>query len=227
MDNQKELWIVANWKSNKTLQEAIEWVEFVGPKIERRENIKVVVCPQFTQLEEVKKAIMVSGYPLLVGAQDLSPFEEGPFTGEESAKDLVQFVSLVILGHSERRKNFGETDEMVAEKVKQAIEVGITPLVCIQQTNTPIPKECKMIAYEPIYAISTSGPDARPETPQNAQEVAKKVKESFPEALVLYGGSVDESNVKAFIQQENINGVLVGGASLDSEKFLKLTEACY
>ncbi len=218
----KELWIIANWKSNKTLQEALEWVEFVGPKIERRENIQVVVCPQFTQLEEIKKAIMVGSYPLLVGAQDLSPFNEGPFTGEESAKDLAQFVSLVILGHSERRNNFGETDEMVTQKVKQANEARITPLVCIQGLETPIPDGAKLVAYEPIFAIGTGNP----ETPQNAEGVAKEVKKGM-EISVVYGGSVDAENVAAFVAQDSINGVLVGGASLDAEKFVKIVEACY
>lgn len=215
----KNIWIIANWKSNETLKEALEWISFVGPKIERRDNLKVVVCPTYTAIEEVKKAVLVGNYPLMVGAQDLSPFEEGSYTGEEAAVILKQFVDLSLIGHSERRQNFGETPEMVAKKVIQAKEHDIIPLVCVQGKDTPVPEGVKLIAYEPIFAIGTGHPD----TPQDANEVAK----SFNGVEVLYGGSVTSENVKAFLQQDNINGVLVGGASLNSEEFLKIVEATY
>src|SRR3989344_4007562 len=140
----KNIWIIANWKSNKTIKEAIEWIDFVGSKIEKRPNIKVVVCPSFIDIEEVKKTILVGNFPLLVGSQDLSPYDAGAYTGEEAASILKQFVDLSILGHSERRQNFGETDEMVVQKVKQAIDHQITPLVCVQNESTPIPENCKL-----------------------------------------------------------------------------------
>lgn len=215
----KNIWIIANWKSNETLKEALEWVSFVGPKIERRDNLKVCVCPTYTAIEEVKKAILVGNYPLMVGAQDLSPFEEGAYTGEEAASILKQFVDLAILGHSERRQNFEETDEMVAKKVKQALDHQIIPLVCVQGKDTPVPEGVKLIAYEPIFAIGTGNPD----TPQNANDVAK----SFAGAEILYGGSVTSENAKAFLQQDHINGVLVGGASLEPEEFTKIVEVSY
>lgn len=215
----KNIWIIANWKSNETLKEALEWVSFVGPKIERRDNLKVCVCPTYTAIEEVKKAILVGNYPLMVGAQDLSPFEEGAYTGEEAASILKQFVDLAILGHSERRANFGETDEIIAKKVKQAFDHQIIPLICVQGKDTPVPEGVKLIAYEPIFAIGTGHPD----TPQNANDVAK----NFAGAEILYGGSVSSENAKAFLQQEHINGVLVGGASLEPEEFTKIVEVSY
>ena len=98
--DKKNLWIIANWKSNKTISEALQWIDYVGPRLERRESIKVVVCPPFTDVEEVKKAVMVGGYPLIVGVQDLSPFEEGAYTGEEAAGIMKDFIELAILGHS-------------------------------------------------------------------------------------------------------------------------------
>ncbi|MBI4039787.1 triose-phosphate isomerase, partial [Candidatus Daviesbacteria bacterium] len=121
----KQIWIVANWKSNETIKQALEWIGTVGPEIENRPNVKVVVCPTFIAIEEVKKAVKVGNFPIMVGAQDLSPFEVGPYTGEEAAALLQDVVDLAIIGHSERRANFSETDEMVAKKVEEALKYNI------------------------------------------------------------------------------------------------------
>lgn len=212
-------WIVANWKSNKIISEALAWIDEVGPKLPRRENLKVAVCPVFTAVEEVKKAVLVGNYPILVGAQDLSPFEDGPYTGEESARILSELVDLVILGHSERRQNFGETDEMVAEKVAQAKKFNIIPLVCVQNENIPVPEGVTLVAYEPVFAIGTGSPD----TPADAARVAEILQGKSQDNLsVLYGGSVTSENAKPFLQQENLAGLLIGGASLDPAEFLKI-----
>lgn len=217
-------WIIANWKSNKTISEALAWIDEVGPKLSRRENLKVVVCPPFTDIEEVKKTVLVGNYPIIVGAQDISPYDNGSYTGEESARILSEIVDLAILGHSERRQNFGETDQMVAEKVIQAKQFNITPLVCVQDENTPLPEGVKLIAYEPVFAIGTGNPD----TPDNAERVASILKgKSQEDMAVLYGGSVTSENAKAFLQQENISGLLVGKASLDPGEFVKIIEIAY
>ena len=218
----KNIWIVANWKSNKTIAEALDWVGQVGPKIEKRENVKVVVCPSFVDVEEVKKAIMVGNYPLIVGSQDLSPYDAGEYTGEEAARILKDVIDFAILGHSERREKFSETDEMIAEKVKQALDNNITPLVCVQDKNTPVPEGTKLVAYEPIFAIGTGKPDS----PENAQELASELKKKHGEEIeVLYGGSVTSENVKHFINEDGISGVLVGKASLDPDEFIKIVES--
>lgn len=219
--NNKRIWIVANWKSNKTISEALAWISEVGPKIPRQENLKVVVCPTFTDIEEVKKAILVGNLPLMVGAQDLSPFEDGPYTGEESARILSELVNLAILGHSERRQNFGETDEVVAEKAKRAGEYHIAPLVCVQGKETPVPEGVKLTAYEPVFAIGTGNPDSA----GNAAEVAVGLKERYGDGLeVLYGGSVTSENAKPFLQRQELSGLLIGGASLSSEEFIKIID---
>ncbi len=219
----KNIWIIANWKSNKTISEALDWVSKVGPKIPKNDNLKVVVCSSFSSLSEIKKTIQVNNFNLMVGSQDLSPFGVGAYTGEEPAAILHEFVDLSILGHSERRKNFGETDEMVVKKVQQAKDNQIIPLICVQDDNTPIPEDCKLVAYEPIWAIGTGTPD----TPESANEVAGKLKQKNGEDLeVIYGGSVDSSNVQSFVKKENISGVLVGNASLDAEEFIKITKEC-
>ncbi|MCR4306323.1 MAG: triose-phosphate isomerase [Candidatus Daviesbacteria bacterium] len=218
----KTLWIVANWKSNKTISEALEWISEVGPKIPRQDNLKVVVCPTFSDLSEVKKAIKVGNFPLLVGAQDLSPFGTGAYTGEEPAELLNQIIDLTILGHSERRENFGETDEMVVKKVNQALDNKIIPLVCVQSEDTPVPSGCQLVAYEPIFAIGTGNPD----TPEHDDKVARSLKEKYGQDLkVLCGGSVNAENINTFIAQDNISGALIGGASLDAQEFVKICQA--
>lgn len=225
----KTIWVVANWKSNKTISEALDWVSKVGPQIPKNDNLKVVVCPTFSCLSELKKAIIVGNFPISLGSQDLSPFEVGAYTGEESADLLKELVDLSILGHSERRKNFSETDEMVAKKVEQALKNNIMPLVCVQSKDTPIPEECKIVAYEPIWAISTglaNTPGAgKADTPEDANKMASIFKQkNNAELEVIYGGSVDSQNVAGFIDQENIHGVLVGNASLDAEEFVKICQ---
>lgn len=220
----KNIWIIANWKSNKTIQEALQWVDVVGPNLERRPNIKVVICPPFTDIEEVKKAVVVGNYPIIVGSQDISPQDSGPYTGEESARILCDLVDIAILGHFERRSEFGETDQMVAQKVEECKKYNITPLVCVQDAKTPVSADVKLVAYEPVFAIGTKDAD----TPDNASYVAKSLKEKYGLDLeILYGGSVTSENAKAFLQQEDLSGLLVGQASLDGEEFLKIVEVAY
>ncbi|MFA5932703.1 MAG: triose-phosphate isomerase [Microgenomates group bacterium] len=217
----KNIWVIANWKSNKNISEAISWVDTVGPQIPGKEALKVVVCPTAICVEEVKKAVLVGGYHLVVGSQDLSSFDEGAYTGEEAARILKDIVDLSILGHSERRQNFKETDETVAQKVNQARQFNIEPLVCVQDENTPVPSGVKLVAYEPIFAIGTGTPD----TPQNADNIAKLLKQKHGEELeVLYGGSVTSENAKAFLSMENISGLLIGKASLEPAEFIKIIE---
>ncbi len=232
----KDIWVIANWKSNKTIAEALEWVSIVGPKIPKRDpesssgqGLKVVVCPTFSCLSEIAKIIKAEGFPMMVGSQDISPFSIGAYTGEEAAPLIKDLVSLSIIGHSERRKNFSETDELVAQKTAQALAAGITTLVCVQGEETPVPQGCKLVAYEPVWAISTGLANTpgvgRVDTPEDANKVAKIFKQKYPDLEVLYGGSVDSSNVKSFVDQLDINGVLVGNASLDALEFVKIVNA--
>lgn len=217
----KNIWIIANWKSNKTIAEALDWVSQVGPQIPKDPELKVVVCPMFSGLSEVKKAITVGNFPLLAGAQDLSAFGLGAYTGEEPAQILNQLISLAILGHSERRQNFGETDQTVAQKVAQAKANQIIPLVCVQSSETPVPNGCQLAAYEPVFAIGTGNPD----TPENANQVAETLKGKYGQNLeVLYGGSITSENIKAFIVQPDISGVLVGKASLNPQEFVRICQ---
>lgn len=225
----KNIWVIANWKSNKTIYEALDWVSKVGPNILRQDNLKIVICPTFSCLSEIKKIIQVNNFPFMLGSQDLSPFSNGAYTGEESANLLKELIDLSILGHSERRKNFHEDDEQVAKKVQQAVNNKITPLVCVQDEQTPVPEGCKLVAYEPIWAISTGLNNTpgvgRADTPEDANQVTGVFKQKYGSSLeVIYGGSVTSQNAKGFITQENISGVLVGNASLDALEFVKICQ---
>lgn len=222
--DEKDIWVIANWKSNKTISEALEWISIVGPRLSKKDNVKVVICVSFSLLSEVKKAITVGNFPLLVGSQDLSEFKSGPYTGEESAQQLKELVSFSIIGHSERRENLHETDQMVAEKVKRANEQGIVGMVCLQEESTPIPPGCSLVAFEPPSAISTSSPSAHADDPSHAVSAAKALKQINSQLRVIYGGSVTPDNAQAFLSEEELSGVLPGAASLDPEKFIKIVE---
>jgi triosephosphate isomerase len=222
MSNMKKLWIIANFKSNLSMQQSIEWIEAVGPQIEQNENIVVGVCPRFSVLSEVAKRVKAGNYPLLVGSQNISPFGEGAYTGEESVSLINEMISFSIIGHSERRTHFAETDEIVAEKTKRAKESEITPLVCVQNAETPVPTGCEKVAYEPVFAIGTGTPD----TPENAEKVAKQLQDMHGEIQILYGGSVNRSNCASFVAQEHIGGLLIGKASMDPQEFVAIVKEC-
>lgn len=217
----KDLWIVANFKSNKNIQQALEWLGYVGPEL-KKSSVKVVVCPTFVCLSEIKKAVMVAGYPILIGAQDISRFDVGAYTGEVAGKLISEFADLVLVGHSERRQNFQETDEIISGKITQAKNSQIKPLLCVQNENTAVFGSVELVAYEPIFAIGTGHPD----TADNASKVAGLLKKDR-QIQVLYGGSVHSKNAEEFLVQESIDGLLVGRASLDPEEFLKIVKIAY
>lgn len=216
----KKLFIVANWKSYKTEAETLTWLEEFMKEYQAvvKENTEVVVCPPFTALSVMKESVLNSRLTLHIGAQDISPFGEGAYTGEVNAKQLQEFCSYVIIGHSERRNYFNESDEMLEKKVQMAETSGITPIYCVQGKDTSVPNGVKIVAYEPVFAIGTGQPD----TPENANEVAKQIKDSKNVPYVLYGGSVKPENITSFIAMEHIDGVLIGGASLHADAFAEM-----
>lgn len=218
----KKIWIIANFKSNLSLQQSVEWVENVGSKLERNENIVVGVCPRAAVLSEVAKTVKVGGYPLLVGSQNVSPFDVGAYTGEDPASLLKELAAFSLIGHSERRNNLAETDQMVADKVKLVKQAEMTPLVCVQDAQTPIPSGCSLVAYEPVFAIGTGTPD----TPENANKVAKQLREMHGDVDILYGGSVKKENCAQFVREEFISGLLIGKASLDPAEFIAIVNEC-
>lgn len=218
----KKTFIIANWKSNKTILQAEEWFRTINnsPVTFGKEEEAVIVCAPFTLLPKVKELTVNCKLSIVVGAQNISPFEEGAYTGEVSAKQIKEFADYVIIGHSERRKNFLESDEMLFKKVELAKQHGLIPIFCVQGEATQVPKDVEIVAYEPVFAIGTGNSD----TPESATKIAKQIKENTGVTAVLYGGSVTSKNVKEFTQMPDIDGVLVGGSSLDAKEFCTIIQ---
>ncbi len=219
----KKLLIVANLKSYKTEDEAKEWLKVFEKIKDSDEDLsgkEIVICPSFTLLSLFHSCILDNNLPVKVGAQNVSPFDEGAYTGEVNAKQIKDFTELVLVGHSERRKNFNETDTELIKKVELSLEYGLKPVFLVQGSDNLIPQGIEIIAYEPIFAIGTGTPD----TPENANQIASAIKSKNNTYQILYGGSVTSENVKSFTSMPNINGVLVGGASLDAEEFIKIIQ---
>jgi triosephosphate isomerase len=217
----KKLLIVANWKSNKTSVEATKWLDGIQSsefRVQNQENKQAIICPPFTLLPQLSAEIKKAQLPFKLGAQNISTFDEGAFTGEINGKQIKEFAEYVLIGHSERRQNLGETPDMIEKKVVMANKYGLIPILCVQNESTPIPSGVTIVAYEPPSAIGSGKPD----TPENAEKVIQTIKENHTITSVLYGGSVTDENVAAFTQMQNIDGVLIGGASLEPTKFLQI-----
>ncbi len=244
--------IAANWKMNKGIKESVSFINEFKNYVKGIKNAEILICPPFTSLFEVKKAIKDTNISL--GAQNMHFEERGAFTGEISALMLKDAgCEYVILGHSERRQYFNETNEVISKKIKSALKNMLKPVLCIgetleQRNNNETMKiiesqlaECLenineqevkniAIAYEPVWAIGT-GKNA---TPGQAEEVHKFIKELLSKmynkkisdaARIIYGGSMKPENAKELLSMPNINGGLVGNASLDAKSFAEICNA--
>ena len=243
--------MAANWKMYKTPQQAQEFLRAFLPLVEGHTRDEIAICPPYVCLPAVVEAL--AGQSIAVGAQNLHWEKEGAYTGEVSAGMLVAVgCSHVIIGHSERRQYFGETDETVNRKLKAALAAGLTPIVCVGEvlqereaglTDEVICRQCLrglsgisgeearrlVIAYEPVWAIGTG----KTATPQIAAEAHAVIRAETATALgehvaenmrILYGGSVKPENAKALMSQAEIDGALVGGASLDPKSFAAIVK---
>jgi triosephosphate isomerase len=241
--------LAANWKMHKTVAEAAQFVDALLPRIAATQN-DVVICPSFLALREVVERSR--GSAIRVAAQNMHEGEAGAFTGEVSAPMLAEAeVDAVILGHSERRQFFGETDEALSRKVPAALAAGLEPILCVGESEeardggqTDAVLEVQLladlaavdstlladvaIAYEPVWAIGTG----RTATPDQAQETIAFIRDLLRErgaeadrVRILYGGSVKPDNAAELMAQPDIDGALVGGASLDAEDFAAIVEA--
>lgn len=216
--------LVANWKSYKTISDALNWIEEFAKIFKEEEGKEVILCPSFLLLYPIKAAIDDRKLNIKLGAQDVSFLDEGPFTGEVSSRQIKEVADYAIIGHSERRTNLKEDNQAILKKVKQAVSSSLIPIFCIQDENTEIPEEDVILAYEPLSSISTSSPDAKEEDPEEVLRIARLLKSKKPNSPLLYGGSVDSSNVSSFTKSDLINGVLVGGKSLSPSEFFAIYE---
>lgn len=238
--------IAGNWKMNTTLQEGMVLATTLQQLLEGVTGVEVVVCPPFVSVAAVAAAMR--GSPLRVGAQNMHYADKGAFTGEVSAAMLRDLCQYVILGHSERRRDFGETDEVVNRKVLKALEAGLRPILCVGESleqrqrgqfatvvmrslmacldgvETP---DGLVVAYEPVWAIGTG----MAATGEQAQVMAGLIRQVLSQRFgeggaasvpVVYGGSVTPANIQEFVSQPDIDGALVGGASLDAKQFAEI-----
>jgi triosephosphate isomerase (TIM) len=242
-------YIAANWKMHKTVAEAASFVDTLLPRIAATQS-DVVLCPPFTALTAVVERRY--GTAVKVAAQNMHEEASGAFTGEVSAPMLVELdVEAVVLGHSERRQYFNETDEALARKVPAALAAGLEPILCVGEsegardageTEEVLERQLQadlggleadqigtvVVAYEPIWAIGTG----RTATPDQAQEACAFIRDvlrmrgaAADEVRILYGGSVKPANAEELLSLPDVDGALVGGASLDPNDFAAIVEA--
>ena len=238
--------VAGNWKMNMTPAEARALVAAMIPGLEQVGGVETVVCPPFVALEAV--CGLLRGARVAVGAQDLHYEDEGAFTGAVSGKMLEGLCDYVIVGHSERRSIFGETDDVVGRKVAAARRAGLRPILCVGErmdereagsAEAVVERQLRraladaessdglVVAYEPVWAIGTG----RAATPGDAQSMMAHVRRVLASLFgagpadgvpLLYGGSVTADNVAGFVRQDDVNGALVGGASLSADGFAQL-----
>jgi triosephosphate isomerase len=246
--------IAGNWKMNMTPAEAVSFVQALAPKLAPFDRVEKVVIPPFVALSGVAQALQ--GTSLKVGAQDVHHEEKGAYTSAISASMLLGLAEYVIVGHSETRQYFGVTDALVNLKVKAALAKGLKPIIAMgenleQNSNGQTLAVCQaqiqaafegipadhlpqiVVAYEPIWAIGTG----KTATPEDANHIIQSAIRATLEALygttaasamrIQYGGSVNSANIAAFMAQPNIDGALVGGASLKVDDFTQMVEAAH
>jgi triosephosphate isomerase (TIM) len=243
--------ITANWKMNKTPDQARDFFRDFLPLVDGHDRDEIVVCPTYLAVDAAVAA--TKGSNVAIGAQDLYWQTEGAFTGEICGSMLVAVgATHVIIGHSERRQYFGETDDTVNLKLKAALEAGLVPIVCVGEvleereaglTDDVLRRQCLrafnkvsakkavtlVVAYEPVWAIGT-GKTATPQMAADAHaiiraEAAESFGQEFADKLrILYGGSVKPENAQALMSEEEIDGALVGGASLDPKSFAAIVK---
>jgi triosephosphate isomerase len=238
--------IAGNWKMNTTFDEAVNLVEQMKSGLEKYKSVEKVVCPPFISLHAVKEHL--TGTSIKMGAQDLFYIEKGAYTGEISPLMLTGLCDYVIIGHSERRQYFQETDETINRKLVAALKTGIIPILCVGeqlvekesgQTETVIERQITgalagtgkkpllVIAYEPVWAIGTgraaTGEQANRTITFIRQKLAEKYGLKYAEDIrILYGGSVTPENTAEIMSQPDIDGGLVGGASLKADQFVDI-----
>lgn len=220
-------YIIANWKSNKSLAEVESWANTVeiSAVIHQVTNLKVVLCPPAIYLPFLSEKLP----KLTLGVQTVSSYPNGAYTGALSAQQLSQWAKYALLGHTERRKYFGETSAMVAQQVRQALDAKMTPIVAVDDQNwmsqlalfEKSELAASLIMYEPPTAISSAAGAQAADIDQVLVAI-QSISAEFETKGLLYGGSVSADNVATYLSETTISGVVPGAASLESESFIRL-----
>lgn len=244
--------VAGNWKMNKTAEQATLLVADLLPELQKINSVDCVLCPPFTSLMVVSQ--MVSNTQIGVGAQNMFFEARGAFTGEVAPQMVKEFCNYVIIGHSERRSKFGETDEGVNAKVKSALENGLIPIMCVGESDEEnmggktaevVERQVKkgllniesalmekiIIAYEPVWAIGTGRAASADDAQQVIGSIIRKMLDNLygdataQKVRILYGGSVTGQNASDFFKMPDIDGGLIGGASLKPQDFISIVKA--
>lgn len=214
-------YFIANWKANKNLTDALKWVNIFLDHVSLKDNSKIIIiCPPYHLLYPLAKKFE-NLKNVYLGAQNLSAFDSGNYTGEVIAAMIKDLIRYSIIGHSERRKYFSETDEEIEKKIIQAKKNQIEPILCIRNEKDKIFPQVTIVAYEPVYAIGTG----INESPEKVLSMKKKLNLKSTTSF-LYGGSVNENNIKEYLATGLIDGFLIGAASLDPFKFTQIINSC-
>lgn len=219
-----KLLFIANWKSNKTASEAVDWLKAFDKLRENvnLENKEVILCPSYLGLPFCFSYIKENNLPIKLGVQDVSAFRQGAYSGEVSARQVKEFAMYTIIGHSERRKYNHETDDELKNKILVAKQGGLNTIYCVQDKNTFIPEDADFVAYEPVFAIGTGTPD----TPKSIENTFSEISKKTGKTNLIYGGSIDFTNIKHYTRIPLLSGFLIGSASLDPNTFINILQAC-
>ena len=240
--------VAGNWKMNTTVGEAVELVREMLRELDEIDNVDKVLCPPFISLVAVRE--LIKGSSIKLGAQNMHFEDQGAYTGEISPLMLVDLCEFVIIGHSERRQFFNETGGIVNKKVKAALKVGLKPILCIgerlaeneagrtqevvtEQLNSALAEVDSLkgltIAYEPVWAIGTGKSATGGQANETIGLIRQKIASLSDNVIarntcILYGGSVTSDNIAEFVKQPEIDGALVGGASLKADQFVSMVK---
>jgi triosephosphate isomerase (TIM) len=216
--NMKSSFIVANFKAYSTTEEAEEWIKTFLERYQPDDNKTVILCPSFIHITLFQRHIRENGKPLLLGTQDVSMFDKGAYTGEVVAEALKNFVDIVIVGHSERRRYFHESHKNISAKITQAHRHDLKVILCTEKPEE-YSETVFAVAYEPTSAIGTGNP----EPPEKSLKALEAIRNQTRALHYLYGGSVDQSNVHEFLTA-GFDGVLVGSSATDPIHFAHTIE---